>query len=255
MKKKDFIEKEITIGNSTLKEIWISDRYVLVRDGFFNGDSSISSIIVPNPVKRICNGAFACCEELTSVSLPDSLCSIGHCAFRNCRKLESITIPRNVTEIASSAFVGCWNLSSVTILTSFLPEFRYCKFITSITIGENLLDFNPEAFAGCKHIKTIVVDENNSHFDSRNNCNAIIETGSGTLLLACNSTKIPEGIKHISGRAFSYCGRIKKLSLPNSLETIEGLPENVTKIIVPKGRKQEFKKKLPRTRGIELIEK
>lgn len=252
---KNFIEKEIAIENSTLKEIWISDRYIMVRAGVFNCNSSISSIIVPNPVKRICNGAFACCEELTSVSLPDSLCSIGQVAFRNCRKLESITIPRNVTEIASNAFLGCRNLASVTILTSFLPDFGYCKFITSITIGENLLDYNPVAFAGCKHIKTIVVDKNNSHFDSRNNCNAIIETESDTLLLACNSTKIPEGIKHISGRAFSYCGRIKKLSLPNSLETIEGLPENVTKIIVPKGRKQEFNKKLPRTRGIELIEK
>lgn len=301
MNMKDYIEKEIAIENSNLKEIWVTNRYKMIRAGVFENSSKIAAITVPNPVKRICNYAFSGCKELTTVNLPESLCfigcgafqgctklesitfppnlveisnnafwnccnltsislpdslrSIGYSAFRGCSKLEAITIPQNVEKVSGSAFFNCRNLKSVTVLGSFLPYFSGCYFISSITIGKNLQEFDDEAFLECKHIKSIVVDENNPFYDSRNNCNALIETGSDTLLLACNSTKIPEGIKHISERAFSDCGRIKTLSLPSSLETIKRLPENVKKIIVPKGHKREFKKKLPWTKGIEIIEK
>lgn len=238
----NFIEKEIVIENSNLKEVWISNRYVMVRAGIFNHDSSIYSIIIPEPVNRICNAAFSRCEELTSVSLPDSLCSIGSFAFGCCRKLKTITIPRNVKYIGGTAFAGCNELTCVKILGNVLPNFSRLKKMSSIIIGENLKEFSIESFSECKNIKTIVVDENNKTYDSRNNCNAIIETASDTLIYACNSTKIPEGIKHISAGAFENCGRKKTLALPGSLVTIESLPENVKKIIIPKGRKQEFKK-------------
>lgn len=249
------IEKEIAIKNSNLKEVWISNRYVMVHAGAFCGDSTISSVIIPNSVNRICTNAFRQCKELTSVSLPDSQCYISCWAFGGCNKLESITLPRNLGGISENAFMYCKNLKSITILGSFLPVLIGCPNISSITIGENLKIFNPEAFLGCKHIKSIIIDENNSLYDSRNNCNAIVETKSDTLLLACNATKIPEGIRHIHKRAFIDCGRIRTLSLPSSLESIESLPKNVKKIIVPKGRKLEFKKMLPRSRGILLVEK
>lgn len=274
---KNYIEKEVAIENSDLKEIWFSNKYTMIPDFLINRHR-IYSIIIPNPVKRICNNAFRGCSELYSVSLPDSLCSIGcgafswcgsltsitipesvtsigACAFLRCSKLESITIPSNVSDIGCSAFVGCWDLKSVTILGGVIPDFGSCRKLSSITIGGNLKDLTSGSFGDSKQIKSIVVDKNNKYLDSRDNCNAIIETSSDTLLFACNSTKIPEGIKHISRWAFGNCGRIKTLSLPGSLESIDGLPENVKKIIVPKGRKREFRKKLPRTRGIELVEK
>ena len=251
----DYIEKEIAIENSNLKEVWFSNHYAMIHS-ILRDNQNVGSVIIPNPVKKICNFAFSRCYELTSVSLPESLCFIGSGAFNCCRKLKSIIIPQNVTELGGDdAFSGCWELTSVTILGCVLPKFRFCRKISTITIGENLDNINPNAFNDCKNIKSIVVDQNNKYFDSRNNCNAIIETKTDTLLLACNSTTIPDGIKHISSRAFWNCGRIKTLSLPNSLETIERLPDNVTKIIVPKGRKQEFKKKLPWTRGFVLEEK
>ncbi len=252
---KNYIEKELAIDNSTLKEIWLSNRYTMVPSGVLDSVSGIvSSIIVPYPVRRICNSAFRGCDELISVSLPDSLCSIGSAAFFGCSKLESITIPSNVSDISYSAFSQCWNLTSVTILGSVLPNFKSCRKISSITIGDNLKDFNIDSFSNCKNIHTIIVDKKNKYYDSRENCNAIIETISDTLLFACNSTKIPEGIKHIKGPAFWNCGRIKTLSLPGSLETIDRLPENVKIIFVPIGRKQYFKKILPWTNGIELVE-
>lgn len=254
-----YIEKEVAIENSNLKEVWISSRYTLVRAGVFNYDPSIYSLIIPNPVKRICNGAFSRCEELTSVSLPDSLVSIGHWAFSRCPKLTSITIPQNVTEVGHGIFRGCRELTSVTVLGSVLPDFCMNKKLSTIKIGENLDIINlyafENSFIGCNNIKTIIIDENNKYFDSRNNCNAIIHTSSDTLVLACNSTVIPEGIKHISAGAFKNCGRKKTLSLPESIESIKSLPDNVKKIIVPKGRKVEFKKKLPWKRGIILEEK
>lgn len=251
---KDYIEKEIAIENSSLKEVWISNRYVMVPAGVFNNSSSIASINIPNPVKRICNCAFRNCKELTTINLPDSLRSIGQCAFMDCRKLESITLPRNANEISSNAFLRCRNLKSVTIHGSNLPVFSGCRFISSITIGENLQVFDSNAFLGCKHIKSIVVDENNTHYDSRNNCNAIIETSSNTLILGCNTSKIPDGVKHISKRAFADCGRMKNISLPNSLESIGSLPSSIQKIFIPKGTKDKFRQLLPRKKS-KLIEK
>lgn len=248
-----YIEKEIAIENCNLKEVWFSNRYSMIHD-ILRFNREIYSVIIPDPVKRICNHAFSFCEELTSVSLPDSLCSIGNGAFCRCSKLKSITIPCNVKEIGGNVFRGCRELSSVTILSRIIPDFSYCKKISSIYIGENLEEFDKASFDGCKNIKSIVVDKNNKFYDSRNNCNGIIETKSNTLIFACNTTKIPEGVKHIDSRAFWDCGRIKTLSLPSSLESIERLPENVNKIIVPKGRKREFERMLPWNHEFTFVE-
>lgn len=248
----EYIEKEVAIENSNLKEVWFSNRYAMIHS-ILSGNQNVGSVIIPNPVKRICNGAFSRCEELTSVSLPDSLCSIGSCAFLRCRKLSSITIPRNVTELGSFIFGGCWNLTSVTILGSVLPDFSTCRKLSTIIIGENLKEFDVNSFSSCKNIKTIVVDKNNQLYDSRDNCNAIIETKSNTLILGCNSSIIPNGIKSIREGAFTACGRMRNISLPESLEHIGSIPISIQKIHIPKGSMGKFRQLLP-YRKKQLIE-
>ena len=100
---------------------------------------------------------------MTSVSIPDSVTRIGTHAFYYCTGLTSVSIPDSVTSIGDYAFFGCTGLTSVTIPDS----------VTSIGY---------EAFSRCTGLTSISVDSDNSVYDSRNNCNAIIETATNTLI-------------------------------------------------------------------------
>ena len=82
---------------------------------------------------------------------------IGDAAFEYCQELESITIPESVTDIGSRAFYNCAELKDL-----YVPQ--------------NVTNIGALAFAACGLLENIVVDESNTVYDSRNNCNAIIET-------------------------------------------------------------------------------
>ena len=87
--------------------------------------------------------------------------------------------------------------------------------LTSIHIPANLQSLDDTALRACYGVTKITVDENNPYFDSRNNCNAVIETATNTLLIACQRTVVPEGITTIGVNAY--------------LRTAE-LPDSVTKL-------------------------
>ncbi len=68
---------------------------------------------------------------------------------------------------------------------------------------------------------TIKVDENNPVFDSRNDCNAIIESNSGMLVYGCDNTVIPDSVTAIFPQAFYNC-RFKEINIPESVSKIGG---------------------------------
>ena len=87
--------------------------------------------------------------------------SVGKYAFEDCSGLTSITIPDSVTSIG-------WN------------AFRNCSGLTSITIPDGVTNIANDAFSGCSGLTSIAVSKENIYYDSRDNCNAIIETESNT---------------------------------------------------------------------------
>lgn len=120
--------------------------------------------------------------------IPNDVTSIGYCAFENKFDWDtrtSVTIPSSVKSIGDFAFAGCYSLESLHIPASV-------SFIA------------PGAFQGCFGLNSITVDPYNTVYNSNNNCNAIIEPSTKTLVLGCKNTVIPDGIEIIQDWAFSY---------------------------------------------------
>ena len=68
-----------------------------------------------SPVTEIAADAFAEQTKLTSVTLPDGLKKIADDAFFNCTSLETITLPDSVTSLTGAAFSGCTQEITLTL--------------------------------------------------------------------------------------------------------------------------------------------
>ena len=168
--------------------------------------------------------AFSYCTGLTSVTIPNSVTAIERCTFWNCSGLTSVIIPNSVTSIGDFAFSGCSDLTTVTIpnsVTSIGYEAFYgCSGLTLVTIPKSVTTIGVCPFASCNGLKSIVVENGNPKYDSRNNSNAIIETNSNTLISGCMNTIISTSVTSIGESAFDGCSGLKSITIPNSVTTI-----------------------------------
>ena len=195
-----------------------------IGDGAFAWCESLASIQIPNSVTSIGGSAFNWCDSLTSIEIPNSVTSIGDGAFERCESLTSIEIPNSVTSIGDGAFAYCYDLTSIQIPNSVTSignyAFAYCYDLTSIQIHNSVTSIGYGAFSGCDDLTSIVVDAGNSKYDSRNDCNAIIETASNTLVAGCKNTIIPNSVTSIGDWAFEYCISLTSIEIPNSVASI-----------------------------------
>ena len=192
--------------------------------GAFGGCTGLTSITIPNSITSIGEKAFYGCAGLTSITIPNSVTSIGNYAFYDCYGLTNIEIPNSVTNIGERAFYGCTGLTSVTIPNSVTSigyaAFGGCTGLTSVTIPNSVTSIGYAAFCNCKGLTNIIVESGNMYYDSRDNCNAIIETATNTLLAGCQKTIIPNDVTSIGNYAFWGCTGLTSVEIPNSVTSI-----------------------------------
>ena len=154
-------------------------------------------------VTSIEGGAFNRRESLTTINIPASVTNIGQYSFTDCISLTTINIPENsqLASIEEGAFAYCYRLTSINIPAS----------VTSIAYN---------AFHNCSNLTTIAVAEGNTVYDSRDECNAIIETGSNTLIKGCNYTTIPTSVTNIGQYAFYGCSSLNAFIIPENVTSI-----------------------------------
>ena len=210
--------------SSNLTSITIPESVTSIGSWAFNGCSGLTSITIPESVTSIGERAFGGCTDLTSVSIPNSVTDIGSYAFNGCSGLTSVSIGNSLTGIGESTFRGCSCLTSVTIgnsVTSIGPyAFYNCSSLTSITIPNSVTSIGSHAFYGCSGLTSIKVNTGNPVYDSRYNCNAIIETKTNTLIQGCKNTIIPEDVTSIGEDAFVLCTGLTSINIPSSVTSI-----------------------------------
>ena len=168
---------------------------------------------------------FTKCDLLESVIIPGSVKTVGWGAFQYCNSLKSVVLENGVEQLKCYAFSDCPRLQSLSLPATIQPwdSFNF-------------------PFYYCPQLADISVDNANPLLDSRYGCNAIIETGSNTLLLGGCNTVIPDDVtaigdwafqrrelsqiilpprlKSIGRSAFSQCIELTSIVLPPSMESI-----------------------------------
>lgn len=211
-------------------EVTYGENYPATLNGVLDIPSQVTYNGVTYPVIAIDCNAFNSCTGLTSVNLPESITAIYWNAFSHCENLTSIQLPSNLKSIDWGAFSYCTSLTSITIPASVVS-------INGIGQSNNM----NSPFYRCDNLVSIVIESGNQYYDSRDNCNAVVETATNTLIFACKGTAIPssviigqnafkectmttidvtEGVTTIEPLAFNFCTSLKTVTLPSSLTSL-----------------------------------
>ena len=166
--------------------VYSIDKRELIR---FPYSLNISKYHVLPECVGIRHGAFE--EELVSVETFEG----DHYDFA-CNSLKEVILPEGLMDVS---FAGCKRLERISIPST----------VTYIALPDELY-----------YLKSIEVSTGNEKYDSRECCNAIIDSSKDKLILGCSQTFIPFGIKSIASMAFATSG-IEHLIIPSSVCHIE----------------------------------
>ena len=215
------IEFESFSDLSSLISVALPSTVKRIGDWSFDHCTSLTSIVIPSSLTSIGRSAFYGCTSLTSIAIPSSVEYFEQKAFYDCTSLVSVDIPSTIKSIPESAFFGCASLASINIPSAVKSieegAFSSCSSLERINIPSKVTSIGKRAFFGCSSLKSITVDPANSVYDSREDCNALIETKSNTLLVGSANTIIPATVTKIGDNAFQGLTSLTSIHIPASV--------------------------------------
>lgn len=179
----------------------------------YKGDIVIPYYIEYNGMKCRVEGvddnAFMNCIELTSVVLPDGIKKIGEKAFYHCSQLVSVNMPRSLKDLGIEAFSGCYNLKSITFPSGLklieTMAFSDCAALKSVVIPKTLTRVGKNAFRDCFGLEEVIVEEG-------------VEDLCDYAFAGCHQLRtvsLPEGLQLIGNGIFMGCSNLSTVSIPD----------------------------------------
>ncbi|MCR4957600.1 MAG: leucine-rich repeat protein [Prevotella sp.] len=144
-------------------------------------------------------GDFDHCLSLRSIQLPVTITSIRAWAFNRCLALEHIDLPERLQTIEHDAFINS-GLHSI-----FIPAATTSIATTAVT--------------ACEQLTIVVVSPDNPVYDSRDSCNAIIETQTNMMVSGSAAATIPRSVTSLSDECFNFFNP-KELTIPAQITRI-----------------------------------
>ena len=118
-----------------------------------------------------------------------------------------------------------------------IGDYTFGSNLRRITISDSVTNIESFAFESCSDLEAIQVSTGNTVYDSRDNCNAIINKATNTLIAGCKNTNIPDSVTSIGCYAFHMCDGLTSLTIPNSVTEIGGQAFNecnsLTSLTIP----------------------
>lgn len=222
-----------------------------IDDYAFSSSRDLKHVSIPESVETIGKAAFAGCSNLEGVTFAGkpAVKSIGGRAFLLCKSLKEIEIPSSVETIGTYTFELCESLTSVTYAEgsklTLIDDYVFCHTgLTEFNIPRSVTEINPVAFCSnpgitefalpaqvmriseqnpfCYNtqVTSMSVEAGNKTYDSRKDCNAIIETATNTLVAGCKTSVIPASVTAIGRSAFNHCTDLTDAALPATIRSI-----------------------------------
>ncbi len=197
-----------------IQSVIINSGVTSIGDEAFYSESSngvyLTSVSIPNTVRRIGKAAFYSRDGLLSLHIPNSVTEIGEEAFSNCSALQSATLPVNLTRINDGVFTGCSSLQSLSIPAGVThigeSAFWGCSSLLSLTLPDEIDSIGNSAFLECVALRSINIPDS-------------LKIIAPSTFYGCSgliSLSIPNTVTSIGDNAFYNCSSLVSITLPDS---------------------------------------